>query len=77
MIKNEVFKLLNVRIIYLISDSRWISLTQIVLKKSGIVIVKNEKGEPILTWILSSWCMCIDYRKLNDATKKYHFPSYF
>ena len=49
VIKNEVFKLLNVRIIYPISNSNRISLTQIVLKKSGIIIVKNEKGEPILT----------------------------
>lgn len=43
-IKNEVLKLLNVGFIYPISDSKWISLIQVVLKKSEITIVKNEKA---------------------------------
>ncbi len=50
------------------------SPTQVVLKKSGITVVKNDKGELIPTRISSSWRMCIDYRKLNDATRKDHFP---
>ena len=73
VVKNEVLKLLNVGIIYLISDSKWVSPTQVVPKKSGITVVKNEKGEPITTQIPSSWRMCIDYRKLNDATRKDNF----
>ena len=47
--------------------------TQVVPKKSGITVVKNEKGELIPTQITSSQHMCIDYKKLNEATKKDHF----
>lgn len=43
VIKNEVLKLLDVGIIYPISDSKWVSPTQVVPKKSGITVVKNEK----------------------------------
>lgn len=35
--------LLNVGIIYRISDSPWVSPTQVVPKKGGITIVENEK----------------------------------
>ncbi|XP_024041540.1 uncharacterized protein LOC112098940 [Citrus clementina] len=74
VVKTEVLKLLDVGIIYPISDSKWVSPTQVVPKKSGITVVKNEKGELIPTRITSSWRMCIDYRKLNEATRKDHFP---
>ena len=43
VVKNEVLKLLDVGIIYPISDSKWVSPTQVVPKKSGIIVVKNEK----------------------------------
>ena len=59
---------------YPISDSKWVSPTQVVPKKSGISVVKNDIGKSIPTRIPFSWRMCIDYRKLNDATRKYHFP---
>ncbi|KAH9704470.1 hypothetical protein KPL70_011475 [Citrus sinensis] len=74
VVKTVVLKLLDVGIIYPISDSKWVSSTQVVPKKSGITVVKNEKGELIPTRITSSWRMCIDYRKLNEATRKDHFP---
>ena len=49
VVKNEVLKLLDVRFIYHIFDSKWVSPTQVVPKKSGITVVKNEKGEPNAT----------------------------
>ena len=48
-VKTEVLKLFDVRIIYPISDSKWVSHTQVLPKKSRIVVVKNEKFELIPT----------------------------
>ena len=67
-------KLLDVRIIYPISDSNWVSPIHIVPKKGGMTVVKNENNELIPTRTITGWRMCIDYRKLNKATKKDHFP---
>jgi hypothetical protein len=36
--------------------------------------VKNKNDELIPTHISSGWRMCVDYRKLNLATRKDHFP---
>jgi hypothetical protein len=36
--------------------------------------VKNKNDELIPTRISSGWRMCVDYRKLNLATRKDHFP---
>lgn len=44
-VKREVVKLLSASIIYPISDSEWVSPTQVVPKKGKIMVVKNEKGE--------------------------------
>ncbi|RVW18308.1 Uncharacterized protein K02A2.6 [Vitis vinifera] len=74
VVRAEVLKLLQVGIIYPISDSPWVSPTQVVPKKSGITVVKNEKGEEITTRLTSGWRVCIDYRKLNAVTRKDHFP---
>ena len=49
-VRTEVLKLLQAGIIYPISDSTWVSPTQVVPKKSGITTVHNEKGEEI-PWI--------------------------
>ncbi|XP_075504493.1 uncharacterized protein LOC142541930 [Primulina tabacum] len=76
-VKKEVIKLLDAGIIYPISDSRWVSPVQVVPKKGGITVVKNENNELIPTKTVTWWRVCIDYRKLNDATRKDHFPLSF
>jgi hypothetical protein len=52
VVKKEVLKLLKAGVIYLISDSEWVSPQQTI----------------------TGWRMCIDYEKLNKATRKDHFP---
>ena len=49
VVRAEVLKLLQAGIIYPISDSTWVSPTQVVPKKSGITTVHYEKGEEIPT----------------------------
>ncbi|RVW63900.1 Retrovirus-related Pol polyprotein from transposon 17.6 [Vitis vinifera] len=55
VVRTEVLKLLQAGIIYPISDSPWVSPTQVVPKKSGITVVQNEKGEEIATRLTSGW----------------------
>ena len=74
VIKKEVLELLDVGVIYPIVDSKWVSPTQVVPKKSGVTVVANEHNELIPTRVTTSWRVCIDYRKLNAGTRKDHFP---
>ena len=36
--------------------------------------MKNDNNEFIPTRTVTGWRVCIDYRKLHDATRKDHFP---
>jgi hypothetical protein len=47
VIKKEVLKLLHVGIIYPVSHSEWICPIQVVPKKGGMTVVKNEKNKLI------------------------------
>ena len=73
-VRKEVLKLLEAGLIYPISDSGGVSQVQVVPKKGGMTVVKNEKNDLIPTRTITGWRMCIDYRKLNEATRKDHFP---
>ncbi|XP_024163856.1 uncharacterized protein LOC112170792 [Rosa chinensis] len=60
--------------ILLEEDSKWVSPVQVVPKKSGITVVKNEENELVPQRTVTGHRVCIDYRKLNATTRKDHFP---
>jgi hypothetical protein len=70
VVKKEVLKVLKAGVIYPVSNSEWVSPVQVVLKKDGMTIVRNEKNALIPQRTITGWRMCIDYRKLNKATRK-------
>nr|GEZ98139.1 DNA-directed DNA polymerase [Tanacetum cinerariifolium] len=74
VIKKEVKKLLDAGLIYPISDSPLVSPVYCVPKKGGMTVIKNDENELVPTRLVTGWRMCIDYRKLNEATRKDHFP---
>ncbi|GJX95562.1 reverse transcriptase domain-containing protein [Tanacetum coccineum] len=74
VVKKEIMKLLDTGIIYPIADSPWVSPIHCVPKKGGITVVTNENDELVPTRTVTGWRVCIDYRKLNEATAKDHFP---
>ena len=74
VVKKEVLKLLYAGIIYPVQDSEWVSPVQVVPKKGGMTVVRNERNELIPQRTVTRWRMCIDYRMLNKATRKDHFP---
>ena len=74
VVRKEVLKWINAGFIYAISDSPWVSPLHVVPKKGGFTVIRNERNELIPTRTVTGWRMCIDYRKLNIATRKDHFP---
>nr|GEW15036.1 reverse transcriptase domain-containing protein [Tanacetum cinerariifolium] len=43
-------------------------------EKGGFTVVENEENELIPTRLVTRWRVYIDYRKLNEAIRKDHFP---
>ena len=74
VVRKEVLKCLNAGFIYAISNSPWVSLVHVVPKKGGFAMIRNERNELIPTRTVTGWRVCIDYKKLNTATRKNNFP---
>ncbi|GJT24018.1 hypothetical protein Tco_0893955 [Tanacetum coccineum] len=55
VIKAEVIKLLDVGLIYPISDSPWVSPVHVVPKKGGMTVVINDNNELIPTRLVTGW----------------------
>ena len=70
VVRKEVMKWLNAGFIYAISDSSWVSPVHVIPKKGGFTVIRNEKNELIPPRTVTEWRVCIDYRKLNTATRK-------
>ena len=55
-VRTKVFKILDLGIIYPISDSSWVSPMQVVLKKLEVTVVTNVDNELILIKVTPGWC---------------------
>ena len=74
VVRKEVLKWLDTRVIYPISDSAWVSPVQVVPKKGGTTVIRTENNILLPSRTVTGWRIYIDYRKLNKATRKDHFP---
>ena len=61
------------RVIYPISDSKWVSPVHCIPKKGGVSLVTNENNDLVPTRAVIGYGMCVDFRKLNKWTKKDHY----
>ena len=74
VVRKEVLKWLDARVIYPISNSSWVSLVQVIPKKGGTTVIRTENNALLPSRTVTGWRIYIDYRKLNKATRKDHFP---
>ena len=51
-----------------------VSPVQVVPKKGGTTVIKTKNNTLLLSKTVTGWRICIDYQKLNKATRKDHFP---
>ena len=75
--KTKILKWFDNEIIYPISDSQWVSPVHAIPKKTGLTIVENEHKELLQTRLPTKVRVCINYWKLNAATRKDHFSLSF
>ena len=68
VVRHEVLKWLDARVIYAISNSAWVSPVQVVPKKGGTTVINTENKTLLPSRTVTGWRICIDYRKLNKAT---------
>ena len=77
VVRKEVLKWLDTSVIYLISDSSWVSPVQVVPNKGGTIMIRTENNALLPSRTVTGWRISIDYQKLNKANRKYHFPLSF
>nr|GFD00258.1 hypothetical protein [Tanacetum cinerariifolium] len=41
-------------------------------RRGGMTVIKNDENELVPTRLVTGWRVCIDYMKLNEATRKDH-----
>jgi hypothetical protein len=68
VVRNEVLKTAKAGVIYPVSDSEWVSPVQVVMKKGGMTVIRNEKANSLLSG-LSPVGRCT----LTIGTQKDHF----
>ena len=74
VVRKEVLKWLDARVIYPISDSSWVSPVQVIPKKEGTTVIRIESNALLPSRIVTGWRICIGYQKLNKATREDNFP---
>lgn len=74
VVRKEVLKLLDHALIFPISDSTWVTPTQVISKKGSMKVHHDENNELIATRLITGWRMCIDDRAVNAANHNDHFP---
>ena len=72
VVKKEILKWLDHDIIYSISDSKCVSPLKVIIKKTSIIVIKDEKDK-LIPIRISVDCMH-DYWKLDATTRKDYFP---
>jgi hypothetical protein len=76
VVKKEVIKLLDVRIIYPVPHSEWVSPVHCVPKKGGLTVVKNEKNELISQKTMTRWLLT-DKRRIPLRSASVRTPLLF
>ena len=74
VVRKKVLKWLDVGVICPISDSSWVTLVQVMPKNGGTKVIKTKNNILLPSRTVTGLRICIDYRKLNKATRKDHFP---
>ena len=55
VVKKKILKLLEMGIVFAISDSPWVSPVQVIPKKMEVIVEKNQKDEIVLMRKLTGW----------------------
>nr|XP_027067454.1 uncharacterized protein LOC113693071 [Coffea arabica] len=67
VVKKEILNLLEVGIIFAISDSPWVSPVQVVPKKAGVTVEENQEGDMVPVRKATGWRQLLSDR---DSTRR-------